>query len=121
MYVTRYLVPRLVDGIGGVKIALCDPNSSALNHSPLFCQSVRSFFWNDKIVVHLSTPATAIDVDEGVDHVVECASLDLSNICDMVSVHGYPVKPEEEDWEGMETDANAESRGSEGAVIGSSP
>ena len=87
---------------------------------PLFWQSVRSFFWNEEIVVRLSTPATAIAVDEDVEYVFEYASSDSSNIRDMVSVHEYSVTTEE-GWEGMETDADADSCGSEGAVIGSSP
>ena len=30
---------------------------------PLFWQSVRAFFWTEGVVVQLSTPETAIDVD----------------------------------------------------------
>ena len=86
---------------------------------PLYWQSVRSFFWNAAIIVQLSTPATAINVDEDVggggDYGVEYASSDSSNVRDMV-----PVKTEE-GWELMETDDDADSCCSEGAVIGSSP
>ena len=86
---------------------------------PLYWQSVRSFFWTDEITVQLSTPATAINVDEHVDGGGDCgvvyASSDSSNVRDMV-----PVKTEE-GWEMMETDDYADSCSSEGAVIGSSP
>ena len=86
---------------------------------PLFWQSVRAFFWNEGVVVQLSTPETAInvDVDGGGS---QCASSDSSNNRDMVQPLGLTVKVEE-DWEGMDTDADGSSYGSEAAVIGSSP
>ena len=69
--------------------------------------------------MQLSTPETAInvDVDGGGS---QCASSDSSNNRDMVQPLGLTVKVEE-DWEGMDTDADGSSYGSEAAVIGSSP